>query len=63
MNANGKMLFNGRQIHVSGNVDFPLAHLVNVHLSIKSKPDPKIKDGGFATVRCTSNNQVLLSEK
>jgi len=63
MNANGKMLLNGRQIHVSGNVDFPLAHLVNVHLSIKSKPDPEIEDGGFATVRCTSNNQVLLSEK
>lgn len=63
MNANGKMLLNGRQIHVSGNVDFPLAHLVNVHLSIKSKPDPEIEDGGFAIVRCTSNNQVLLFEK
>lgn len=63
MNTNGKMLLNGRQIHLSGNVDFPLAHLVNVHLSIKSKPDSETEDGGFATVRCTSNNQVLLSEK
>jgi hypothetical protein len=63
LNATGKMLLNGRQIHMSGNIDFPLAHLVNVHLSVKSKPDPEIEDGGFATVRYISNNQILLSEK
>jgi len=63
MNANGQMLLNGRQIHISGFVDYPLANLVNVHLSVKSNPDPENEDGGFATVQCTSNNQVLLSEK
>lgn len=63
MNANGKILWNGYKVHLSGNLDFPLIHLVNVHLSVKSKTDPEIEDGGFATVRCTSNNQVLLSEK
>uniref|UniRef100_A0A2H8TZF4 Apolipophorin n=1 Tax=Melanaphis sacchari TaxID=742174 RepID=A0A2H8TZF4_9HEMI len=63
LNANGKMLLNGNQIHFSGNIDFPLAHLENVHLSVKNKPDPEIEDGGFATIRYTSNNQVLLSKK
>lgn len=48
---------------MSGNIDFPLANLVNVHISVKSKPDPETEDGGIATVRCISNNQVLLSEK
>jgi len=63
MNANGKMLLNGRHIHMNGNIDFPLAHLVNFHISVKSKPNPEIEDGGFATVRCISNDKVLLSEK
>ncbi|XP_026815483.1 apolipophorins [Rhopalosiphum maidis] len=63
LNATGKILLNGRQIHMNGNIDFPLAHLVNVRLSVKSKPDPEIEDGGFASVRYISNNEVLLSEK
>jgi len=48
---------------MNGNIDFPLAHLVNVHISVKSKPNPEIEDGGFATVRCISDGTVLLSEK
>ncbi|XP_060861024.1 apolipophorins isoform X2 [Metopolophium dirhodum] len=63
LNSNGKMLLNGRHIHMNGNIDFPLANLVNFHISVKSKPNPEIEDGGFATVHCISNDKVLLSEK
>jgi len=48
---------------MSGNIDFPLAHLENFQISVESKPNPEVKDGGFAIVRCVSNDKVLLSEK
>jgi len=63
LKANGTMLLNELHTHMNGNIDFPLANLVNFNVSVKSKPDPEIEDGGIATVRCISNDKVLLSEK
>jgi len=63
LNANGIMLLDGRDISLTGNIDFPLAHLNNFHMSVEFKPNLEIEVGGFSTVRCTSNDKVLLSEK
>jgi len=46
-----------------GNIDFPLAHLENFHISVKCKPNPENEDVGFVTVSCISNDKVLLTEK
>lgn len=63
LNADGNLFLNGLDSHLSGNVDCPSAHLVNVHVAIDSTPNPETKDGGIATVRCVANEEVLLSEK
>lgn len=63
LNADGNLFLNGLNSHITGNVDCPSANLVNVHLSIDSIPNPEMKDGGVATIRCVAKEQVLLFEK
>lgn len=63
LNADGKMILNGLDSHMSGNIDFPSANLVNVYVSVESESDSEIEDGGIATVQFISNEQLLLSEK
>lgn len=48
---------------MNGNVDFPLIKLKNVQVTLNSEPNPKVQDGGVATVRCVSNEKSLFSEK
>lgn len=62
LNANGEMVLDGLLSHMRGDIDFPAANLINLHTTVKSEPNPEMKDGGIASVRCISNGQTLLSE-
>lgn len=60
LNADGEVVLNEYNSHANGNIDFPSANWVNVHVSVESIA---ILNGGEATVRCVSNEQLILSEK
>lgn len=57
------MYLNGRESYLYGNIDFPLAKLENVQVSIESELDSEKEDGGIATLQFISNEQVVLYER